>query len=131
MAICLIKKGGGGIQSEDTTAVRADVLIGKTALTADSNDEALEGTMQLLSANSDISLSVIFAYNRSDQWGEGGAIDSPSKGRGIIISIRPEDAKKYALDNSVAFVFMPAQDLRAENIKAGKTIAKVQGAIPI
>ena len=131
MAICLIKKGGGGIQSEDTTAVRADVLIGKTALTADSNDEALEGTMQLLSANSDISLSVIFAYNRSDQWGEGGAIDSPSKGRGIIISIRPEDGKKYALNNSVAFVFMPASDLRPENIRADKNIAKVQGAIPI
>ena len=131
MAICLIKKGGGGIQSEDTTAVRADVLVGKTALTADSNDEALEGTMQLLSANSDISLSVMFAHNRTDNWGEGGAIDSPSKGRGIIISMRPEDAKKYALDNSVAFVFMPAQDLRAENIRSGKTIAKVQGAIPI
>ena len=47
MAICIIKKGVGGIQSEDTTAVRADVLVGKTALTADSNDEALEGTMQL------------------------------------------------------------------------------------
>jgi len=131
MAICLIKKGGGGIQSEDTTAVRADVLIGKTALTADSNDEALEGTMQLLSANSDISLSVMFAYNRSDQWGEGGAIDSPNKGRGIIISMRPEDAKKYALDNSVAFVFMPASDLRPENIRSDKNIAKVQGSIPI
>ena len=131
MAICLIKKGGRGIQSEDTTAVRADVLIGKTALTADSNDEALEGTMQLLSANSDISLSVMFAHNRRDHWGEGGAIDSPSKGRGIIISMRPEDAKKYALDNSVAFVFMPASDLRPENIRADKNIAKVQGSIPI
>ena len=73
----------------------------------------------------------MFAYNRSDQWGEGGAIDSPSKGRGIIISMSPEDAKKYALDNSVAFVFMPAQDLRAENIRADKNIAKVQGGIPI
>ena len=73
----------------------------------------------------------MFAHNRTDNWGEGGAIDSPSKGRGIIISMRPEDAKKYALDNSVAFVFMPAQDLRAENIRSGKTIAKVQGAIPI
>ena len=131
MAICLIKKGGGGVQSEDATAVRADVLIGKTALTADSNDEVLEGTMQLLSANSDISLSVMFAHNRSDQWGEGGAIDSPSKGRGIIIAIRPEDGKKYALNNSVAFVFMPASDLRPENIRADKNIAKVQGAIPI
>lgn len=131
MAICLIKKGGGGIQSEDTTALRSDVLAGKTALTADSNDEALEGTMQLLSANSDISLSVMFAHNRTDNWGEGGAIDSPSKGRGIIISIRPEDGKKYALNNSVAFVFMPASDLRPENIRADKNIAKVQGAIPI
>ena len=131
MAICLIKKGGGGVQSEDTTALRSEVLAGKTALTADSNDDPVEGTMQLLSANSDISLSVMFAYNRSDQWGEGGAIDSPSKGRGIIISMRPEDGKKYALNNSVAFVFMPASDLRPENIRAGKNIAKVQGGIPI
>jgi hypothetical protein len=131
MAICLIKKGGGGVQSEDTTALRSEVLAGKTALTADSNDDPVEGTMQLLSANSDISLSVMFAHNRSDHWGEGGAIDSPSKGRGIIISMRPEDAKKYALDNSVAFVFMPASDLRPENIRADKNIAKVQGAIPI
>ena len=41
MAICLLKKGGGGVQSDDTTATRADVLAGKTALTADSNDEAV------------------------------------------------------------------------------------------
>ena len=131
MAVCLIKKGGGGIQSEDVSVLRSEILAGKTALTADSNDEVIQGTMPLLSSNSDISLSVMFAHNRTDNWGEGGAIDSPSKGRGIIISMRPEDAKKYALDNSVAFVFMPAQDLRAENIRAGKTIAKVQGSIPV
>ena len=131
MAVCLIKKGGGGIQSEDVTVLRSEILAGKTALTADSNDEVVQGTMPLLSSNSDISLSVMFAHNRTDNWGEGGAIDSPSKGRGIIISMRPEDAKKYALDNSVAFVFMPASDLRPENIRADKNIAKVQGAIPI
>ena len=131
MAVCLIEKGGGGIQSEDISVLRSEILAGKTALTADSNDEVVQGTMPLLSSNSDISLSVMFAHNRTDNWGEGGAIDSPSKGRGIIISMRPEDAKKYALDNSVAFVFMPAQDLRAENIRADKNIAKVQGSIPI
>ena len=131
MAVCLIKKGGGGIQSEDVTVLRSEILAGKTALTADSNDEVIQGTMPLLSSNSDISLSVMFAHNRTDNWGEGGAIDSPSRGRGIIISMRPEDAKKYALDNSVAFVFMPTPDLRAENIRAGKTIAKVQGSIPV
>lgn len=131
MAICLIKKGGGSIQSEDVTVLRSEILAGKTALTADSNDEVIQGTMPLLSSNSDISLSVMFAYNRTDNWGEGGAIDSPSKGRGIIISMRPEDAKKYALDNSVAFVFMPASDLRPENIRADKNIAKIQGGIPI
>lgn len=127
----IIIGNSGGIYSEDTTATKADVLAGKTALTSDSNDEVVQGTMQLLSSNSDISLSVMFAHNRTDNWGEGGAIDSPSKGRGIIISMRPEDAKKYALDNSVAFVFMPASDLRPENIRADKTIAKVKGAIPI
>ena len=93
MAICIIKKGVGGIQSEDVTVLRSEILAGKTALTADSNDEVVQGTMPLLSSNSDISLSVMFAYNRTDNWGEGGAIDSPSKGRGIIISMRPEDAK--------------------------------------
>lgn len=37
--------GAGGVGSEDVTAIAADVLIGKTALTSDSNDEATNGSM--------------------------------------------------------------------------------------
>lgn len=36
---------GGGVGSDDVTASRGDVLSGKTAVTADSNDEAGAGTM--------------------------------------------------------------------------------------
>lgn len=132
MAICLIKKGGGGIQSEDVTALRSEVLKGKTALTIDSNDEVIEGTMELLTANSDL-VHVMMCFDRGagDHWGMGGAIDSPSHGRGIIISMRPEDFRKYALDDRSVFVFMPIPDLRSENIRADKNIAKIQGGIPI
>lgn len=132
MAICLIKKGGGGIQSEDVTALRSEVLKGKTALTIDSNDEVIEGTMELLTANSDL-VHVMMCFDRGagDHWGMGGAIDSPSHGRGIIISMRPEDFRKYALDDRSVFVFMPVPDLRPENIRSDKNIAKIQGSIPI
>ena len=132
MAICLIKKGGGGIQSEDVTALRSEVLKGKTALTIDSNDEVIEGTMELLTANSDL-VHVMMCFDRGagDHWGMGGAIDSPSHGRGIIISMRPEDFRKYALDDRSVFVFMPVPDLRPENIRSDKNIAKIQGGIPI
>ena len=37
--------GGGGISSDEVTAVLSDVLKGTTALTSDSNDEIGEGTM--------------------------------------------------------------------------------------
>ena len=132
MAICLIKKGVGGIQSEDVTALRSEVLKGKTALTIDSNDEVIEGTMELLTANSDL-VNVMMCFDRGagDHWGMGGAIDSPSHGRGIIISMRPEDFRKYALDDRSVFVFMPVPDLRPENIRSDKNIAKIQGGIPI
>ena len=45
MAICLINKSGGGITSDDVTARREHVLQGYTALTSDSNDEPVQGTM--------------------------------------------------------------------------------------
>lgn len=37
--------GGGGLTSEDVTAKKSEVLAGKTALTSDSGDEAVTGTM--------------------------------------------------------------------------------------
>ena len=45
MAVCLINKSGGGITSDDVTASKAHVLQGYTALTADSDDEPVQGTM--------------------------------------------------------------------------------------
>lgn len=41
----LLRGGAGGITSDDVTAKRAHVLQGYTALTADSDDEAVQGTM--------------------------------------------------------------------------------------
>lgn len=121
----------GGIQSEDVTALRSEVLKGKTALTADSNDEAVEGTMQLLKTdNFDVPFYRL-AYQRTDVIGQGIAIDSPGHGRGIAVSVKPPDGKKYALDNNTELVFKPEHDLRAENIRGDKNIAGVQGGIPI
>ena len=46
MADCiLVGGGGGGTLSEDVTAAKANVLVGKRTVTTDSNDEVVEGTM--------------------------------------------------------------------------------------
>lgn len=131
MAICLLKKGGGGVQSDDTTATRADVLAGKTALTADSNDEAVQGTMPLLDRNGFDVANMRLAHQRADGKGQGIVVDSPAHGRGLAISVKPPDGKKYALDNNTELVFKPEPHLRAENIRGDKNIAGVQGGIPI
>ena len=131
MAICLLKKGGGGIQSEDVTALRSEVLKGKIALTSDSNDEAVEGTMQLLKTdNFDVPFYRL-AHQRADDIGQGVVIDSPGHGRGLAISVKPPDGKKYALDNNTELVFKPEPDLRPENIRGDKRIANIQGGIHI
>ena len=39
--------GGGGTASSDVTASKSDVLKGKTTVTSDSNDEIVEGTLEL------------------------------------------------------------------------------------
>ena len=39
--------GGGGVSSDELTAARGDVLKGKTAVTSDSSDEPVEGTLEL------------------------------------------------------------------------------------
>ena len=131
MAICLLKKGGGGVQSDDTTATRADVLAGKTALTADSNDEAVQGTMPLLDRNGFDVANMRLAHQRTDGKGQGYVVDSPTHGRGIAVSVKPPDGKKYALDNNTELVFKHEPDLRAENIRGDKRIANIQGSIPL
>lgn len=126
----LIQGGSGGIDSSDVTAAKADVLEGKSTITSDSNDEVVQGTMPLLTSNSDL-LNVMLAYQRTDHFQMGKFIDSPSLGRGLIVSLRPEDSRKYAIDNRTAFVFIPLNDLKAENIRADKNIGQVQGSIPV
>ena len=131
MAICLLKKSGSGVQSEDMTALSSEVLAGKTALTADSNDEPISGTMPLLDRSGFDVANMRLAHQRADGKGQGFVVDSPAHGRGIAVSVKPPDGKKYALDNNVELVFKPEPDLRAENIRGDKNIAGVQGGIPI
>lgn len=45
MAEAILMKDGGGLDSDDVTATASDVLQGKTALTNDSHDEPVQGTM--------------------------------------------------------------------------------------
>ena len=131
MAICLLKKGGSGVQSEDVTALSSEVLAGKTALTSDSNDEPITGTMPLLDRNGFDVANMRLAHHRTDGKGQGYVVDSPTHGRGLAVSVKPPDGKKYALDNNTELVFKPEPDLRAENIRGDKNIAGVQGGIPI
>ena len=42
-----LSSGGGGTASSDVTASKSDVLKGKTTVTSDSNDEIVEGTLEL------------------------------------------------------------------------------------
>lgn len=130
MSEVLMSGGAGGIDSSDVTAAKSDVLEGKSTITSDSNDEVVQGTMPLLTSNSDL-LNVMLAHQRTDQLGMGKFIDSPSLGRGLMVALRPEDGKKYAVDNRTAFVFIPLPDLKAENIRADKNIAQVQGNMPV
>lgn len=121
----------GGTYSEDVTASKADVLEGKSTITSDSNDEAVEGTMQLLKTdNFDVPFYRL-AHQRADDIGQGVVIDSPGHGRGIAISVKPPGGKRYALDNNTELVFKPEPDLRPENIRGDKRIANIQGSIHI
>lgn len=44
MKAFLIQTGASGVSSDELTAMRSDVFNDKTAVTADSNDEAIVGT---------------------------------------------------------------------------------------
>lgn len=45
----LLKGGGGGVSSDDVTATKAQVLKGCKTITADSDDEIVEGTLPTIS----------------------------------------------------------------------------------
>lgn len=45
MAECILMKAGSGTGSDECTATKGNVLAGKTAVTSDSDDEAVAGTM--------------------------------------------------------------------------------------
>lgn len=45
MGKVLMSGTSGGVASDDVTAKREDIIVGKTAITADSNDEVVEGTL--------------------------------------------------------------------------------------
>ena len=67
MAVYTNAGGGGGASSDELTAARGDVLKGKTAVTSDSNDEPMEGTLELTgdAADSHV-LSGKTYYNRAE-----------------------------------------------------------------
>lgn len=127
----LIQVGSGGLYSEDVTASKGDVLEGKSTITSDSNDEPISGTMPLLDRNGFDVANMRVAHQRTDGKGQGYVVDSPTHGRGIAVSVKPPDGKKYALDNNTELVFKPEPHLMAENIRGDKNIAGVQGGIPI
>jgi len=118
VAVCLINKSGGGIASDDVTAGKAQVLQGYTALTADSNDEPVQGTMvnrgngvNALELVNSPSESKIYArmdegyYSKNGQW-------------------KPAVAMSYAvLSNTLG--------VDANKMLENLTVAGVRGSIPI
>lgn len=62
MAECVLLKTGGGAGSDDCTAGKAQVLAGYTAITSDSGDEPIEGTMTNRGAVSPTKLSPSGTY---------------------------------------------------------------------
>ena len=130
MAEAILMQGGsGGINSEDVTASKADVLEGKSTLTSDSNDEVVEGTIPFKSVDTDLP-NVFNAFTRPDAWKAGGVIDSPRHGRGIITALK-QNGKRLALDEQADFVFKPEPDLVPWNVLSTATIGNMRGTIPI
>ena len=77
MAKCiLIKGGGGGISSEDVTVTQADIPVGLSAITSDSNDEVVEGTFTLqseLDTQDDLISRISAALEGKASGGSGGS----------------------------------------------------------
>lgn len=59
MAECMLMQGGGGIKSDDVTAVASDVRLGKTYLGSDSDDDIKTGTAYMIDNLYNQSVTVI------------------------------------------------------------------------
>ena len=107
--------GGGGASSDDCTALASQVLTGVTAVTKDSNDEPIQGTMP--SQN-----QMTFA---NDCWW------NASSGLGARMS----PAYAAASSGSNPYVYVPPTNVRntlgitAANIRSGVSIAGVTGTL--
>ena len=107
--------GGGGASSDDCTALASQVLTGVTAVTKDSNDEPIQGTMP--SQN-----QMTFA---NDCWW------NASSGLGARMS----PAYAAASSGSNPYVYVPPANVRntlgitAANIRSGVSIAGVTGTL--
>lgn len=80
MGELLISANGGGGVSDDITAVRNDVLKGKTAVTHDSDDEITEGTLELTgsAASGNVEAGKTF-YSTDAHARQNGALRNASK----------------------------------------------------
>ena len=79
MAVYTNAGGGGGASSDELTAARGDVLKGKTAVTSDSSDEPVEGTLELIGDAADSHVLTGKTYYNKDpktrrSWQQAGAI---------------------------------------------------------
>lgn len=140
--------GGGGTTSDELTATRDDVIAGKTAVTSDSGDEAVEGTLvdkvsDTKSVNSwqeqennyfvDIPQG---AYRRKDLNGAGGRVWVEKQ---RLLSDLGITAAKIATGQKLAGIggsytglgnAAPAQVLQGVTFSSA-TLSNVPGAIPI
>ena len=66
MAVYTNAGGGGGASSDELTAARGDVLKGKTAVTSDSSDEPVEGTLELTGDAADSHVLIGKTYYNKD-----------------------------------------------------------------
>ena len=64
--VLIAVKGGGGVSSDELTATANDLLKGKTAVTSDSNDEAVAGTLELTGNATDSQVLVGNTYYSTD-----------------------------------------------------------------
>lgn len=102
----LMSHGGGGVISEDASASKYQVLKGFTALTNDSDDEVIEGVMEVASIT-DFIIAAVFNRTVTFRW----RVPAATLGRpysGILIVCNPDH---YPSDvNDGIFVYMGAGD---------------------